>query len=371
VGEVRLATELMIPAKMAGRLTVALMGSLQVWMAYLVARRYFDSVATGILAAAVLAVNPLLVSHSHYMALDVPLGLMVMLCLWAAWQVVEAPRTSTLTLAGLVLGLTITTRASGLLTLPVFLGAAAIAWRQSRPPALWAVLSWPGTFTGGLLLGLVLGYPGLLLHFEQGGDILSSSFALPPAVVGGGWAFLCERGRAALSILRHAVGVELLLLWLTGVGLLLWRRQWQRLLLTIFPPLYLLASLITLTGSVEGQQAVWLPTAVADRLLAPGGALPAPSRTLVVGAGGGGTGDGPLRLAALAVARDQLSLLATGYPDQCPLLAAPQPAPRASAVSRAQGVVSGHESLDASMGASGHHGRAQDQGGLPDCNLIG
>jgi Flp pilus assembly protein TadD len=261
VGEVRTATELMMPAKMAGRLAVALMGSLQVWLAYLVARRYFDSVATGILAAAVLAVNPLLVAHSHYLALDVPLGLMVMLCLWAAWQVVERPTPLTLALAGLVLGLTITTRASGMLALPVFLGAGALAWRQSRPETLWAALSWPGAFVGGLLLGLVLGYPGFVFHFEQVGDILTSSFAPPPAVAGGWWAFLAERGRAALTILGRTVGLELLLLWLAGAGLLVWRRQWQRLLLALFPPLYLLASLTTLTGSVEGQQAVWLPVA--------------------------------------------------------------------------------------------------------------
>ncbi len=261
VGEVRTATELVMPAKMAGRLTVALMGGFQVWLAYLVARRYFDSVATGLLASAALAVNPLLVAHSHYLALDVPLGLMVMFCLWAAWQIMETPRARNMALGGLLLGLTITTRASGVLIWPVLAGAYVLAWRQTRPEPLRAALYWPAAFLGGLLLGLVLGYPGFALRLEQVGDIITASFSAPPAMAEGWWSFLAERGRAALTILGSTVGLELVALWLAGAGLLIWRRQWQRLLLVIFPPLYFLASLTTLTGSVEGQQAVWLPVA--------------------------------------------------------------------------------------------------------------
>ncbi len=262
LGEVRASTELAISARLAGRLTAALLGGMQVWVAYLVGRRFFDSVATGLLAAAVLAVSPLLVAQSHYLSLDVPLGLAVMLCLWTAWQMVAAPGPRALLLAGLALGLTLTTKASGVLVLPVLAGAYALALRRHEPGLRAAALYWPVCFLGGLGLGLVLGYPGFLVRLPEVGDVLSASFSAP-SLPGVGWgAYMSGRWQAYLGMLGRAVGLELILLWLVAAGLMIWRRQWPRLLLMVFPPLYLLAGLTVLKGPVEGQQAAWLPVAV-------------------------------------------------------------------------------------------------------------
>ncbi|MBI5522646.1 MAG: glycosyltransferase family 39 protein [Desulfarculus sp.] len=261
LGEVRTSTELAISARLAGRLTAALLGGAQVWVAYLVGRRFFDSVATGLLAAAVLAVSPLLVAQGHYLSLDVPLGLAVMFCLWTAWKMVDSPGPRVLCLAGLALGLTLTTKASGVLVLPVFVGAYALVLRRQEPGLRRAALYWPAAWLGGLGLGLVLGYPGFLVRLPEVGDVLSASFSAPSAPGGDWWAYLAGRWSAAQGVLGRAVGLELLLLWLVAAGLMIWRRQWPRLLLMIFPPLYLLAGLTVLKGPVEGQQAVWLPVA--------------------------------------------------------------------------------------------------------------
>lgn len=262
LGEVRASTELAISARLAGRLTAALLGGAQVWVAYLVGRRFFDSVATGLLAAAVLAVSPLLVAQSHYLSLDVPLGLAVMFCLWTAWRVTADPGPKALLLTGLALGLTVTTKASGLLVLPVLAGAYVLALRRHEPGLMRAALYWPACFLGGLLLGLVLGYPGFLVRMPEVGDVLSASFSPGGAPGEGWWAYLLGRWQTSQEVLGRAVGLELLLLWLLAAGLMIWRRQWPRLLLMIFPPLYLLAGLTVLKGPVEGQQAVWLPAAV-------------------------------------------------------------------------------------------------------------
>lgn len=262
LGEVRTSTELILPAKLAGRVTVAFLGGLQVWMAYMVARRYFDSVATGLLAAAALAVSPVLVAQSHYLALDVPLGLAVMGCLWAAWWVAGAPGAASLAVAGLALGLTITTKASGVLVAPVVAGAYVLAHRRGLPERWQWAAAWPLAFAGGLLGGLLLGYPGFLVRLPEVGDVISASFGPAAAPVGDWWTHLSERGRQVFSQLRRSVGLEFLALWLAAAGVVVWRRQWQRLLLLIFPPLYLAASLGLLKGSVEGQQAVWLPVAI-------------------------------------------------------------------------------------------------------------
>ncbi|MFH1058034.1 MAG: glycosyltransferase family 39 protein [Pseudomonadota bacterium] len=262
LGEVRTTTELMLPAKLAGRVTVAFLGGLQVWMAYMVARRYFDSVATGLLAAAVLAVSPVLVSQSHYLSLDIPLGLAVMACLWAAWWVAHRPGAGSLAVAGLALGLTVTTKASGVLILPVIAGAYVLALRRGFPERWQWAAAWPLAFLGGLMGGLLLGYPGFLVRLPEVGDVISASFGPSGSLEHGWWAHLAERGRQVLRLLGRSVGLELMGLWLIAAGVVLWRRQWQRLLLLIFPPLYLAASLAILKGSVEGQQAVWLPAAL-------------------------------------------------------------------------------------------------------------
>ena len=261
LGEVRTSTELVLPARLAGRLTVALLGGGQVWLAYLVGRRYFDSVATGLLAAAALAVSPLLVSQGHYLSLDTPLGLAVMFCLWAAWQMVQSPGGRSQALAGLALGLTLTTKASGVLVLPVFAGAFVLAQRREDPGPWTSALLWPAAFVGGLALGLLLGYPGFLVRLPEVGDVLSASFSWPLASPGPWWARLAERWRGVWGVLGGAVGLELMALWLVSAGLMIWRRLWQRLLLLVFPALYLLASLTVLRGPVEGQMAVWLPLA--------------------------------------------------------------------------------------------------------------
>lgn len=259
LGQLRSLSEMGLSARMAGRLTVACLGALQVVLVYVLGRRYFDSVATGLLAAAMVAVSPLMVAHSHYLSLDVPLGLAVLACMWAAYTMVDRPRAGIMAAAGLILGLTITTRASGVLAAPVLLGAYVLAVRVARPArSRWALI-WPAAFAGGLVAGLLLGYPGFLLRADQTEQVLQSSLVLPPVPSGEWLAFFAERCRRAAAVALESVGPAVLLLWLLGLALVVRRRLWRRILLLVFPPLYCLAGLTVLKGSVEGVFAVWLP----------------------------------------------------------------------------------------------------------------
>lgn len=262
LGEVRTSTELVLPAQLAGRATVAFLGGVQVWAAYMVARRYFDSVATGLLAAAVLAVHPVLVTQSHYLALDTPLALAVMFCLWAAWRMMHRPGPGSLALAGLALGLTVTTKASGILAAPVLAAAAALAWRRERPEVWPAAASWPLGFLGGLLGGLLLGYPGFLVRLPEVGDVIQASFSLSGQAPSDWARLLTERLIQAGRMLGAGPGLALTGMWLVAAGLMIWRRAWHRMVMLIFPLLYLLSSLLLLRGAVEGQLAVWLPVAI-------------------------------------------------------------------------------------------------------------
>lgn len=262
LGEVRTSTELVLPAQLAGRATAAFLGGAQVWAAYMVARRYFDSVATGLLAAALVAVHPVLVTQSHYLALDTPLALAVMFCLWAAWRLLQKPGPGSLALAGLALGLTLTTKASGVLVAPALAAAAVLAWRRERPEVWPAAVSWPLGFLVGLLGGLLLGYPGFLVRLPEVGDVIQASFSLSGQASADGLGHMADRLTQISVMLGPGVAWVLAGLWLLAGGLMLWRRNWSRLVLLIFPPLYLCSSLVLLRGAVEGQVAVWLPVAI-------------------------------------------------------------------------------------------------------------
>jgi len=259
LGQVHSAAEVAGMARLAGRLTVAFLGTLQVLVVYLVGRRFFDSVATGLVAAALVAVSPLTVTHSHYLSLDVPLGLAILFCLWAAWWMMDRPRLWVMAVAGLVMGLAITTRASGALMLLAMAGAYYLGLRRARPAPSRSLAAWPGGFGLGLILGLALGYPGFILASDRTAELLAGSLSLPPLTGEGWWSFFTGRLSRAVGVLGQGVGLELMLLWAVGVAMCVRRRKWGRLLIALVPPVYLLAGLVVLRGSLEGLAAAWLP----------------------------------------------------------------------------------------------------------------
>jgi len=259
LGQARTMAEVGLSARLAGRLTVALLGGAQVLMAYLVGRRFFDSVATGLLAAALVAVSPLLVTQGHYLSLDVPLGLAVLGCLWAVWIMSESPRLEVMVLSGLILGLATTTRASGLLMLLPLAAAYYLGVRRVDPAPSRKWLIWPFGFLLGLALGLVLGYPGFVLTSDTTGELLRGSLTFPPVRPQEWLSFMGRRLLGWGRVLGTSVGLDLVLLWLVGVFILVRHRRWRRLLLVSVPLLYILAGSTLLKGSQQGLAAVWLP----------------------------------------------------------------------------------------------------------------
>jgi 4-amino-4-deoxy-L-arabinose transferase-like glycosyltransferase/tetratricopeptide (TPR) repeat protein len=261
LGQVRSLEEVEISALLMGRLTVALLGTAQVVLVYLGGRRFFDSVATGLLGAALVAVMPILVAHGHFLTLDIPLSFAVLVCLCLAWSLMDRPRFSMMVWIGLALGLTVTTRVSGILVAPAIVLAYILGVRRARPDWRFWLVIWPAGICLGLILGLILGYPGFVVKAYHTQDVLGASIQLgPPA--GQAWSdFWAGRWREIQAVVGRGIGIEIVILWLGGTGLMLWKRQWTRLPLVVFPPLYFGASLFLLSGHVAGLAAVWLPLA--------------------------------------------------------------------------------------------------------------
>ena len=260
LGELSSPQELHLSARLVGRYTVALLGAAQVGLVYILGRRVLDSVAAGLLAAALVAVSPLMVAHSHFLSLDVPAGTAALCLLLALVYLIQAPNWRIFLICGFGLGLAVTTRSStGLLAVPLALAYLLLVYRQ-RPGPLTALAAWPAALATGLALGLVLGYPGFVLNTAKAQQVVAGSVVMPPLAQGAWLEHLVSRGEQWLRLIGPAVGWEMVGLWLAGLALALSSRKMGPILISAFGPLYLLASLLLLTGTLEGLQAVWWPS---------------------------------------------------------------------------------------------------------------
>jgi 4-amino-4-deoxy-L-arabinose transferase-like glycosyltransferase len=92
-----------------GRLVVATLGAATVLLAFLVGRRFL-SPAAGLIGAALLAVSPVHIGNSHFATNDVPMAFFAMLSYVFLWQVYTRGQTRDYVLAGLVIGLGVSTK---------------------------------------------------------------------------------------------------------------------------------------------------------------------------------------------------------------------------------------------------------------------
>lgn len=285
-----------IPYLLWGRLWVAIMGAANVWVLYALVRSLGLSRAAGLAGALLLAVNPLLVVHSHYLTVDVPLALAVTLGLWAGVRLYQDPRWWRYLVAGLAFGLTLTTKANGGVILFAFVTAhLAVVWERRPRWPRW-LLGQPALFALGGVLGMIAGYPGFLLakdnplfkYAEQVHNFTRPHFAEHISFFN---SPLGDRLVWSAHTIGDAIGWELVALFALGLALVLWRRYraaWvvaayplfyyfpylfishrlaERDLTSIVPPLICLA-LLPLAWAVgqvprRGKSAVWALAALA------------------------------------------------------------------------------------------------------------
>jgi hypothetical protein len=109
----------------AARLTAAVVGTLAVWFVYLAGARLFGR-ATGLLAAALLAVSFLTVFYSHLALNDAPTLAPIALSLWGAAGVLREGRVRDYLIAGAGLGLACATKYTGGVVVLPLLAAAGV-----------------------------------------------------------------------------------------------------------------------------------------------------------------------------------------------------------------------------------------------------
>jgi 4-amino-4-deoxy-L-arabinose transferase-like glycosyltransferase len=135
------------------RVTAAAVGTLAVWLVYLAGARMFGR-ATGLLAAALLAVSFLAVFYSHLALNDVPTLAPIALSLWGTAGILREGRVRDYLLAGVGLGLACATKYTGGIVLLPLLTAAAI---QLAAPA------GPGRALRGIVLAGIVAVAAFLI----------------------------------------------------------------------------------------------------------------------------------------------------------------------------------------------------------------
>jgi tetratricopeptide (TPR) repeat protein len=240
---------------------VALLGTASVPLAYVVGRGYFNSVGTGMLAAASIAVSPLMVTHAHFLTQDVPLSFMVLWCLWACRLLLNRPGPLLCLLGGAILGLTITTRASGVLMLPVMVFALIWGMRNNRPGKAWVWYLWPLALLAGLFLGLVAGYPGFVINASQSEEFIFGTWSEGTVPLADWFDFFWFRIGELGYLFGQNLGLQFMLLWPLGVAGLWLKKSWERLPVLLVPVLFSLAGLLGVRGSMTGLAVIWLPAA--------------------------------------------------------------------------------------------------------------
>jgi hypothetical protein len=115
------------------RVTAAVVGTLAVWLMYLAGARMFGR-ATGLLAAALLAVSFLAVFYSHLALNDVPTLAPIALSLWGTAGILREGRVRDYLIAGVGLGLACATKYTGGIVLLPLLTAASIQFAAPGGP---------------------------------------------------------------------------------------------------------------------------------------------------------------------------------------------------------------------------------------------
>jgi len=214
-------------------------GVLSVWLVYRITRELLDR-TTALVAAFFLAVAYLHVRDSHFGVTDVPMTALVLCTLLCVNRAVSDPtRLRRWALAGVVAGLTASTKYSGVAMTPIGVIAAAIASGGHDEPSSGRNAARRGTiFLACALLGFVAGTPYAVLAypaFLEGVRFESHHLATGHGIqLGYGWIY------HLMFTLRYGLGTPLLVASIAGMPILAMTSWRKAALVCSFPILYYL-----------------------------------------------------------------------------------------------------------------------------------
>jgi 4-amino-4-deoxy-L-arabinose transferase-like glycosyltransferase len=229
------------------RLTTALFGTAAVLATYWLGKRFFDR-RTGLVAALILAVSPLHVSHSHIAITDVPHALLICLASIACHDVLTKRQTKHYALAGLLIGLGAATKYLAIFNALTLVVAHLLADdRYFRPKLDWSGLlkrafAAPQLWLGAALtlLGFFVGSPYNILRFGEFMADLKAQVSISTADA--------QQGFLLLRTIVQDLGWPACVLAALGAGKLLRKPTRATWVFACFPVVYAL-HMLTLSKS--------------------------------------------------------------------------------------------------------------------------
>lgn len=258
-GQTRFISEASLSPLFAARLLAALFSTGQIVLVYILGRRCFNSVGTGMLAAAMVACSPLLVANGHTMSVSALLGLMVLVCLLICLSFLSRADWRLWGLAGLSAGFTVTVHPLGAGVMLVYLLAYVLAVHQQKLKPSQFLLWLPAIGLLGFAVGLVAGCPGLVTPEFWRSEALST--LLPPDPAQGWFQLIYDNLVGTAQLLGDMDALAIAGLWLAALGLNIRRATPGRLLFSLAPLPFLALGLLGLADSQAMFISSWLAAA--------------------------------------------------------------------------------------------------------------
>lgn len=254
------------PLYIMARGTTALLGTLTVFITYLLGKTAYNRVV-GFLSAAFLAVCFLHVRDSHFAVNDIPLTFFTTLVLWASLKIAESGKLKWYIVAGVALGLGFATKYSAALAaLPIVVAHfLSPDFRFANGKGNWKHLGLAILAGGGAAIlaspyfvltpGKVVrdAYEALYLAGQQGfeGWQIDSAggfvFYLKTLSWGMGWGLLIASVVSLCVAILRRLPQDVILASFVLVGYVFWGRQemyFARYIIPLIPPLLVLAALL-------------------------------------------------------------------------------------------------------------------------------
>ncbi|MGE5246419.1 MAG: glycosyltransferase family 39 protein [Betaproteobacteria bacterium] len=205
-------------AMRAVRALSAVLSVLLVWLLFVIGRRHFDD-ATGLLAAAFMAVTMGLVNLAHFATTETPLFLLALLSLFLFDNVIVRGRVRDYLWAGAAFGLAFSTKYTAWILVAPFLAAHVARWGWRQTLSLRTVRLALAAGAAGVA-AFVLTTPYAVLRWRQFYDILVFDYSV--GVPSGSFFTVPHTWILYLGILGNAMGWPLFVLSIAGSGLAVW-----------------------------------------------------------------------------------------------------------------------------------------------------
>lgn len=222
-----------------GRIFIAICGVLCVLLTFLIGKKVFDT-RIGLIAALLLAVNPLHIQYSQIIRTDVHATVFMLLSLLCSINIVRHGRTRDYLLAALFVGLACATKWPAATIIACPLGAAILRSREHIEGTKQLTMR-IGMVLLGSLVALILASPYLVLDYQT---VISNLHGegRPQHLGATGHGFLSNIGWYLKEPLRTAIGIGGLILAAIGIVLACTRNRLA--LATIIPGAFIFFAML-------------------------------------------------------------------------------------------------------------------------------